>query len=171
MNVEGFDSIESLFDAMHQAEQDANLTLAPEQQTLTWGSYLTAFIPEASQLLVVFGRCWTAQEWLDSERRAMLDQGDDPIEPVFAAELEAVHRQMLDAHERGYLFGRYYSVVEPTGELGSLHRSRVWPTSELLFLAAQQAQWRISELRPAEFTELNAAYQAFAAHVRSFADD
>jgi hypothetical protein len=48
-----------------------------------------------------------------------------------------------DSYTRGYRFGRWYSVVEPDGEVGSAHISACWPISRRDFEYARRNGWRL----------------------------
>jgi hypothetical protein len=160
LDIRSFDSIEEAFAFMQRAEQRANAHLAPEQQALTWGSH---WIRVYDSLLIV-GYCMTEEEMRHDEQEAM---GDDIKTPEGQAEFDQNMTRMAESHERGYLFGWAFSVVEPTGELGSSHRGAVWPISEGLFEKLQAKAWDRSQLDTEAKEELKQAYMAWIAHIVS----
>lgn len=66
---------------------------------------------------------------------------------IFGYEFEVTDiadRQVIeDANKRGYVFGRFFSIGSPTGELGSNHASRMIPISEDIFNQAKKESWNV----------------------------
>lgn len=54
--------------------------------------------------------------------------------------------RFTERHERGYLFGPCYSVIEPDGELGSTHVSSVVWIDPLVFQALREYGWDTGRL-------------------------
>lgn len=178
--IKQFSSFEEAMNAMAEAEAAANENLAPEQSALTWGSTWVRFDHVPSGVLIV-GRCATIEEVEAGERECAPKIEDYPVEtgpPVivdeftadtaeFEGELAGTLAQTRDSHERGYLFGRAYSAIEPDGELGSTHRANAWPISPECFDALRRASYhphRLSLAAPALAAELESAYKAWAHH-------
>lgn len=129
-----FGSMEEMFDYMAQATEVANANLSDEQRALTWGSYW--FRPYEG--IVIFG--WVfPQDELERQERA--SYGHTPLDPEEEAEFAYAMEHTRENHERGYLFGKAYSVWEPSGELGDTHRASAWPITAEQFTAAQEAGW------------------------------
>lgn len=147
-----FDSFESMIEYMDEQTKIANAGLADEQKKLTYGSHFVNFDIEDN--IVIFGYVFTEDENVASEKRA--GASEDEAQSTLAS--------VRDAHERGYLFGRCYSTVEPRGELGDTHRANAWPIPASLFGAACEAGWNVAGLSDEDVAALNQAYQGFRAH-------
>jgi hypothetical protein len=147
-----FDSLEDMFQYMADATDAANAGLAQEQKDLTWGSYFVNFQPQID--LVIFGRVFTEDEVAEDETKAGSDE----------AELAYTLTSLRENHEHGYLYGRCYSTIEPSGELGDTHRASAWPISKELFDAAQAVGWDVLTPTFDGLDALDAAYQSFRAH-------
>src|SRR5690349_13644211 len=156
MTVMGFSSFEEMQEYMRKAAQQANEGLHPQQRAIAYGDHWVQFA-DMGELIVIFGRVHTLEEIRQGEQRS----GATPSE---ADEVAASTAADLD---QGYMFGTAYSVIEPTGELGTTHKASVWPIEERLFNAARQAEWNISELDEASKVLLTIAHAAFVAHKRS----
>ena len=154
MYFKQFDSFGDAVDFMRKATDAANETLAVEQRAVTWGSYWIRFVPEDQ--LMVFGHVYTKHELLEGEYKA----GSD------LPELRETLQAMVANHDRGYMFGPAYSVIEPEGELGDTHRANLWPITRSQFLEAQSVGWVPGRV-PGLYTWLSAAYEAYRAHVLS----
>jgi hypothetical protein len=141
---------------MQERTEEANGQLAPEQQALTWGATWVRFYDE----LVIFGRILSREEMIEAE--SQVDDYEDP-EEAKAEAAETVAR-LLDSHERGYMFGKAYSVIEPDGEYGDTHRADMWPISEACFEDAQAERWEPAKMEAEYQQELVAASTAWMAH-------
>ena len=133
--VRSFNSMEEMFDFMARATESANAHLADEQKALTWGSYW--FRPFDD--FVIFGYVFTQEEFEARERWSYHRGG--ALDEEEEAEFGFSKAHVLDAHERGYLFGEAFSVSEPSGELGDTHRANAWPITAEQFEAAKAAHW------------------------------
>lgn len=152
MPFKSFDSFEEMIEFMDEQTKIANAGLAEDQKSLTWGSHFANFVPEDN--LVVFGYVFTEDENVKSETEC----------GASTEEAQATLASVRDNHERGYLFGRCYSIVEPRGELGDTHRASAWPIPASLFSAAKEAGWNVAGLSDDDLATLNQAYQGFRAH-------
>ena len=150
-----FDSIEEMFDYIEKQTQRANASLTAEQKAITWGSHWVRFLP--SEQLIIFGRVFTLAEIEQGERSA----------GASTEELEYTLNSCRANHDRGYLFGRAYSVAEPDGELGDTHRANMWPITEQQFDEARQAAWNPSRIVPGMFSWLAEAYSHYRAYLLS----
>jgi len=118
-----FSSLEDMQKYIKESGDTALAAMSEEQRALTWGSY--AMMP--TDECVIFGYVFTEEELLLGELHAGASQ----------EEAEATVRMSRNALKRGYLFGRWFSIIEPTGELGSNHAVNCWPiTAEQHGIAA-----------------------------------
>lgn len=172
MHVESFDSMDELFADMARRTDQANKNLAPEQKGLDWGSHWIQFMVSDGGRdgapLIIVGRCHTTSEVYAAERAAMGPFTEDNASEC-AAELVDTISTIIGSHENGYLFGTAYSTVEPDGELGSTHRSSVWPLSSRAFEALHSNGWRLGGLPPTVVDELKLAWGRYALHLAKLA--
>lgn len=138
MTFRSYDSWEEMMADMRANEEAANERLAPEQKALTWG----ARVYRIEHGIHIFGHVYTREEALAAEIAL------SPPEEVERGLPEESVERLAEGLERGYLYGRWYSVIEPDGEIGSAHRLNVWPMSETLFEAVRQAGWSIDKMNP-----------------------
>ena len=54
---------------------------------------------------------------------------------------------IADAHARGYMYGKAYSVVEPDGEWGSTHRVSMQKVSKQTFDRMRELGWTLEGWR------------------------
>jgi len=121
MDVSG-ESLEALFAEMRANEDAANAQVRPEQAALTWGDHFLRLYPMGEQVLAIFGRIPSAEEFERSE-------GSDGL---------ARHTEIM---ERGYRFAWCHSIIEPEGEPGDTHVVTVWPITEAQFAEAKAVGW------------------------------
>lgn len=151
--------LETMLTNMRKAEEQANSSLAPEQEAVVYGDYWVRFLPDR---LVIFGYVMPRDEFLASER-ALADPADAAYAEMEMAGITDHHDQ---SYARGYRFGWCYSTVEPTGEPGSTHIANVWPISQDTYEQAKAVGWQIDLLPPDGKMELEAAYQGYRNHIR-----
>lgn len=133
--IRGYDSLDEMFADMRRKEEEANKEVLPLQREVTWGSHWITYYPAME--LFVFGYCMTRKEVYESEIAA----GGD------SEEAEQSLASVTDAHSRGYRFGWAYSVIEPTGEIGSTHIAAILgPISVARFKEAQEANWQFETI-------------------------
>jgi hypothetical protein len=125
-----FESLDDAFDYMRQAEEKANATLLPSQQSITWGSYWMRPYED----FLIFGYVYTREENIAGEVKAGSSM----------EELEYTTRTLDSSHDRGYRFGMAYSIIEPRGELGSTHIANMCPIDREVFLTAQAQGWKLT---------------------------
>lgn len=132
MEIYEFNDIEEAIAAMQQAEEAANELVTPEQAAITWGSYWARWHEIYGQRLALFGYVMTREE----ARSSSLAAGADEEEAQWEDE------RLVEAHERGYRYGRVHSVIVPEGELGSTHVSTMFRelTAEQ-FRQASEYRW------------------------------
>lgn len=71
--------------------------------------------PPLGDEVTIYGDLKDAQTAYGMERASGADH----------AEAKLLKRRILDAERRGWLWGRFYSQIEPTGEMGCTHRCYV----------------------------------------------
>ena len=144
-----FQSLEQMQEYMAERSAAAEAAMTQEQRALSWGSFAMLPTPD----MIVFGYVFTEDEM----RQGELDAG------ASQEELEFTMRSTRGAMSRGYLFGRWSSPVEPTGELGSNHASSCWPIRSQDFNVAATFNWDAREMvRHPEGKWLLDAYIAMA---------
>jgi hypothetical protein len=129
-SVQGFDSMEEMTAYLMQQERQAIENALPEQWNITWGARVVRIVDK----LAIFGQIYTEREFLAENTKA----GEAPSEEILY-ELD----DLRNAHQRGYRYGRWYSVVEPEGEYGSAHVSTLWEITTLDFDTARAGGWVI----------------------------
>lgn len=164
MEIMQFDSFEDALAMMERNTEWANAHLHEAQRRVTWGGYWVRFYDVPNKVLI-FGRVFTEAEMEAGER--VVHPGEDPDEA--AADADATIARVRSAHERGYLFGMCYSVLEPDGEPGDTHRANLWPITQGLFDAARVAGWRLDDLDHAAKFALSAVYADWGNHQRTLA--
>jgi len=169
-NVEGYGSLDELFDRIAAMEDHANAHLADAQRRLDWGSRFIVFTENQNDPLVIFGYCQTEAEVAGEERAAMIAEGDDPDRDG-AAEHQAIMARLVTAHDRGYLYGPHYSVAVPDGELGSTHRAGAWPINAALFEQAGACRWDIRAMDDALRDGIGQLYERLRHHLLSTRND
>jgi|SRR5262245_1668416 len=125
----GFESMEELQAYMGQREEEAIAGVVPEQEQIIWGSYCVRFVPD----LVVWGEIWSEQRYLDD----ILKEGQEP-------DIELLEELRITRHSyaSGYRYGKWYSIVEPSGEYGSAHLVTLWPITQADFVRALKNDWK-----------------------------
>lgn len=163
---ESFDSWEEMWERLTAATAAANAVLAPKQRTIGYGSNFVRFY-RPDERLVIFGHVMTETEVHEAESRG-IENIVDPIEKQQAIEeVRYTMNHLRERYEEGYLYGWCYSIVEVGGELGSTHRSWMWPITRELFESARAVGWNIDRLHPNQKVLLEQAYAENVAHVRS----
>jgi hypothetical protein len=130
VHVQSFDSFEEMERAMKEADEAAFARITPTQAEIRQGDAWMRPAPDYG--CVIFGRVHT-----DDEIRQSYGEVDDEEAALLEDEL-AYHVAQLD---RGYMFGRAWSVIEPDGELGSTHQSTAWPITDEQLQEARDACW------------------------------
>ncbi len=153
-----FDSIEEALDFMGKAEAAGNASLHPVQRMVTYGDYWIRFwIVGENELVLICGYVETLPELAESEAAHY-----DLTKPEEKAEYEYAMEGIRRRHERGYMFGKAYSIIEPTGEWGDTHLANLWPITKDLFEALREAGWVKERLPQADRYTLLSVYQAWA---------
>jgi hypothetical protein len=147
-----FNSFEEFVEWSDRQTQQSNEHLHDQQRSLTWGSTWIRFWPQGDDIYLLFGRVATLDEVEAVEREHGAGDG----------EIANMRERMSDSHERGYLHGQAFSVIEPDGEWGDTHRANMWPIRPELYEAMMQFpetldQWMMDEI--------NLAYQGYRDHV------
>jgi hypothetical protein len=133
-SIIGFDSWEAAQSFMAEAEERANSELLPEQKTIGYGDYWF----QKAYGDFIFGRIWTQVEHEMSYSDLHISDGPEAA--------ESCKEMDLNAHERGYRFGKAHSVMCPEGELGSTHIANMTPMSKEIFDAMRALKWHVETL-------------------------
>lgn len=131
MTFQSFDSMEDMYEAMRIAEETANGLVTDEQRQIGWGDCWLSIAHD----IVIWGRIWTMEELLASEKKAGATKAD----------LRSMEIHETEMFARGYRFGKAYSIVVAEGELGSTHISTMVPIHEKAFDIAQDCHWDIED--------------------------
>jgi len=119
-HVQGFDSMDEMFEVMQAAEDEANASLTPVQVALRDQTEDTVYwvraIPDWD--LVIYG-----------------------IVPPNAETQKGADFNVNENRARGYLTGTAYSAAGENGEPGDTHVSQVIAVSEETFRLAQMLGW------------------------------
>ena len=135
MEFRSYDSADEMMADMTRMEDIANQGLTPAQLEVARGDYWISYHPNID--LWIFGQSMTREQAYAGSIAA----GASPEE----AEYE--QKDLDEAYERGYIFGRAHSVACPDGELGDTHRaSMLGKLSEIEFRLAQDRLWDIDEI-------------------------
>jgi hypothetical protein len=144
MMTESFDSLEELFSSMQAREATANANLSRGQVRLRDEVDATHYVVMYSQGVVIFGVVPPLSEVIAEEHgliRQIADEQDASLSREEQAEMESAAVRLTSSRRRGYLFGRWFSVVEPDGELGSNHVSNVISIGRDAFEQAKAEGW------------------------------
>lgn len=125
-HIVGFESMEEIMSYMAEAEETAIAQTLPEQWDITWGDYVI----RRQDDVAIFGVVFTEDE---------LSFGTE----ASPEEIEEELRGLRSAYGRGYRYGRWFSIVEPNGELGSAHVCSLWKISQDDFELARGKGWVI----------------------------
>jgi hypothetical protein len=129
-SIVGFSSMEEMVDYMDAKEQEAIENTLPAQWEIKWGARVLRIVED----LVIFGHIFTEQEFLEINT----DPEKPDEETIY--ELDGLKR----AHDAGYRYGIWYSVVEPEGEYGSAHVSTLWEITPEDFSAGRENGWEVA---------------------------
>jgi len=129
----GFDSIDEAFAWMQEQEAKANADVHPAQKRIDRGTYALRPAPEVPCL--IFGYILTEEEIREGEVFAGADEG----ELAFTMDI------LASSYQRGYRYGRWYSVVVPEGEIGDAHIANLWPLTKEVFDAAKEQGWQLTQ--------------------------
>lgn len=130
---------------MRRREDAANLATRPEQRALIAATETVYWMRFVSTYNVsIFGESWSLREAIEKERKFYtLDEAGMPADPDGRLELMSISAGLRERRERGFLFGRCYSVLEPEGEIGDTHVSQVMPISRETFEEFRANGWRV----------------------------
>jgi len=131
-NMFTFESLDDMRRWMAAQTARAQHAMTEEQRALTWGSYV--MMPTRD--FIIFGYVFTEEEVRLGELAAGADQ----------EEAEGTLRALRGTLDRGYLYGRWHSLAEPEGELGSNHAVSCWPILWREFNVAATFAWDASAL-------------------------
>lgn len=162
MSFQEFDNLEQMFQFMAEETDKANAALADEQKAVTWGSYWVRFYDLPARILI-FGHIPTWGEFVAGER----SHYPATMNTEETSEFEYTVARMRENHDRGYMFGSAYSILEPRGELGDTHRGNLWPISQDLFDHAEDRAWVMDDFDVRFKVELQGVWESFRAHAQA----
>lgn len=168
MQIQSFDSMEQMQEAMASAEAAANAGLRPDQVTLRDDrqrpAHWVRVFPEAGCL--IFGEAWSDVQTFEASAKYVparptadglgptdYDGSDQEYVEEYESALDQAAdeiRTTLDSRERGYMMGEAWSVMEERGELGSTHVANAFPISAEAFAEARAAGWQAVKFMGAE---------------------
>jgi len=160
----GFKDLDEFYRYLARKEQQANERMLDIQRRMItcedeqW--YVNISVP--MQELFIAGEAWSLRHARQSELESYGVETVSGLNDEQKAEFNASIRLMRDARNRGYIFGKSYSIIEPRGELGSTHVSCMWPINEAAFNEAREQMWRPDLLSNEASPNLRRAlYRAF----------
>jgi len=105
----------------------------PEQHAISWGDHWrrTWQSEDGALEMQIWGRVHTEEEITAAEERLH----------VPAAEVSVIRARIRAGYERGWRYGRCWSLLVPDGELGSTHVATVERVTAEEFGAAKRAGW------------------------------
>jgi hypothetical protein len=124
--VRMFSSMEEAMDYMESSRMEASESAHPEQLALADGE--SHFYMAVHGNIVIMGRIFSTEEWIDLERKYMdMDNPEDVEEFAF------MKRQTIANRERHLVPVRAFSVIEPQGEMGNVHVAGMAPATQEAF--------------------------------------
>jgi len=136
MEIISFDNMDDMMAHLSRMQEDAEAATLPKQKEIVGGTYFIRPLDEEG--FFVFGEAFSLER-MEKEEIAAGGEEDEVAE-------------MLDEEKRkqatGLMFGKCYSIVEPTGEYGTTHRATAWPITEGFFLNAKENGWRLTYPNP-----------------------
>lgn len=127
--IKNFDNFDEAMDWMQRQENKANSRVHPIQHEVKRGAH--AMRPHRE--FTIFGYVLTTEEIASAETECGAD----------AMELSHTMKMLAESYQRGYRHGRWYSVVEPEGELGDAHISNLIPITQEDFELALLHKWQL----------------------------
>ena len=154
--IQEFGSFEEAMDANRTATDAANSTLHPIQRAITFGTYWVRFY-DIQHRILIWGYVEPLQSVLDTEAALTEDDDDGPDQ-------DEVREHTQRNHDRGYMYGRAYSLIEPEGEWGDTHRANMRPITQELFYAAKATRSNMDALDLYARQGLQQAYEGWRQH-------
>lgn len=156
VDVLSFDSYDEMRAFLRRANEAADQQLHPLQVMIGQGNHWVRFhdLPNG---MVEFGYVLTKQEVYDCE----VEAGANMVEANSSAD------GALLLLARNYMYGRAWSRLNPDGEYGVTHKVSVWPIERTVVEDAKAVNFNIQLLPLASKINLEHAFRAFRAHVRS----
>lgn len=158
-HVESFDSMEAMYDHIAKSEAAAWERTNDAQKALLTKDHFFWVRPYTEMDIFIFGE-FHASKWLEDEKRLCGTDEEGLSEWLYS------EKSFHSRRARGYLTGRAYSPLEPSGELGDTHVSQVYEISKTAFDEAHRANWVVDGTTrtfcPALYAELKAYAEAEA---------
>lgn len=156
MNVLSFNSPQEMQAYLRSAAAAAHSRLHIAQDQLCFGDTWCTFVDLAARH-VVFGRVQTLDEVMNGEIESGASQA--------AAEVACRDADQMLAE--GYMYGKAYDYMNPTGELGHTHKAHAWPVEPECFYAAREVLWQIDKMPLSQKINLEVSFRSWRHHVRS----
>ena len=135
-HIRTYASAEEMFADMRRAEDGANAAMTAHQRRhLDAAAENPTYAFRVWEGLVIVGETSTPRARAERERELGAEDFDYDLE------------RFTEVHGRGYLTGRWYSVVEPDGELGDTHVSQVVWIDPLVFNTLREFGWDMERLQ------------------------
>jgi hypothetical protein len=138
-----YPSVQSLIRARTKVEWALNQHVTQEQRDKcvpgcwvffevdTYSKVLGPNGEPGTKRIPIFGEIPDVEDLEKTERTANADD----------AHARGLRRRVIDAHNRGWLFGKWYSTLAPEGEWGAMHISTLVPMTQESFLASKARGW------------------------------
>lgn len=132
-----FDSVEDMMDALARGEQAAiDRMTEPQRAHLQLAFTEPTYWFRMYEDILIFGE----SQPVEAQARREVELGGDEGEYGYAYE------RFKERHERGYVYGKAYSVIEPDGELGSSHVSELTQCEQTTFEHMRKYGWSLDRL-------------------------
>ena len=142
MEVIAFDSWEDAQKAMQEAHDQWTRLTTDGQRVLLDGQAHWWFQWEPDYNIAIWGERWSLEHYGEYLRGRAAEQTDPQRAQEWLDDIENDRVQL----SRGYVFGKAYSVVEPTGELGSTHVSQMVEVPRETWELARSYNWQITAM-------------------------
>ena len=166
----GFDSVEEMMAHLHKEEVAANKRTWPKQRALIEckeDQYYMNIAVDPRELFIV-GEAWSLEHARREELKAFHKmEGTTQLSEEQWKEFRQSCKNLEDSRKRGYIMSRGYSVIEPRGELGSVHINSMWPISKLAFEECRRQGWRPDMLNEQKSPHLRQCLRELTAYVRA----
>jgi hypothetical protein len=144
VHIEVFDNFEEMQKRMEEQLERAKSWIRPRQAAITYGDYWMRVWDAYGDRILICGYIHTLDE-VESEERRIMEEDDESREEI-EAEMAYERQVMSNSYANGFRFGRAYSVIEPSGELGDTHVSQMIPITKEEFEECKSLNWVFEEV-------------------------
>lgn len=142
-------------EALAKQQEAQHRGLHPLQLGVGHGDHWVRFV-DLDAHVIEFGRCWTLDEVRDDERASGF--GARATDRMVKSVESSLANQDL-------LYGSKFSRLDPSGYVGHMHRSHVWPIEERLFNMAMGVDFDYRKFDEVPRFLLDVAFKSMRAHV------